>query len=818
MLLAKLCIFVGFAGATSSLRAETLGNFTFIDNWTSITITGYSISAVGPVEIPATINGRPVTSLRDWAFYDCSGITSVTIPSSVTSIGSHAFDGCSGLTSISVDVANPTFSSTGGVLFNKLKTTLILSPAGITGSFAIPASVTAINSYAFQYCIGLTSVTIPPGVKSLGYAAFQGCTGLTSVAIPSGVTLVDSLAFYGCTSLASVTISSSVTSVGASSFEGCIGLNSISVEDANAIFSSVDGVLFNKVKTLLLVYPANRMGAYAIPPSVTSIGDRSFSGCSGLTGVTIPSGVTSIGNYAFQGCIGLTSAAIPSSVTFIGSSAFSGCSSITSMTIPSSVTRIGASAFYGCASIESISVDAANPNFSSTDGVLFDKLQTTLVNYPASKPGSFSIPSSVTKIADRAFVGCSGITSLRIPFSVTTIDYGTYGGSGYGAFLGCGGLTSISVDAANPNFSSTDGVLFNKLKTGLIRYPAQRIGPFSIPSSVTIIALGAFHGCTGLTSVTIPASVKGYGSTVFQGCSSLSSIEFMGNAPELLFADFFDGVPSAMTVKYHTGATGFTSPTWRGYAVVNLGAAPNRAIGTFDLQFGPVPVNSTATATMTIGNTGDSPLSVCDITYPPGFTGNWSGGTIAPGGAQEVVVTFMPILVTDYSGTVTVYSDSTAGTGKSPANGQGVAPPSPYDAWQEDKFLPPDITTGLTVMTADFDGDGLTNLLEYAFGSDPKASGAPPVALDGEGSGLQISFPCDASCKDITYTVQSSSSLSPDSWTDIARSAGGAALVPVGSLSTVSDSGAGLRTVTVTDSSGLPANGQRFLRVKVTLP
>jgi len=229
------------------------------------------------------------------------------------------------------------------------------------------------------------------------------------------------------------------------------------------------------------------------------------------------------------------------------------------------------------------------------------------------------------------------------------------------------------------------------------------------------IRKNAFQNCSVLTNVTISSTVTGIGSSAFQNCTGLTSVEFLGNAPTM-GTSVFDSAASGFTVKYHGRTSGFTSPTWNGYAAMNI-----------------------------------------------------DPGTL-------------------------------------------------YAAWQESKFLADDITTGLTTMTADFDSDGIANLLEYGFGADPKASEASPVVLNGDGSSLQVSFPCDASCTDISYTVQSSSSLSPNSWNDIARSVGGAATVPVGSLSTVSDPGTGLRTVTVTDSTSLPANGQRFLRVKVTVP
>ena len=216
---------------------------------------------------------------------------------------------------------------------------------------------------------------------------------------------------------------------------------------------------------------------------VTSIGSRAFYDCRALTSAIIPAGVTSIGDYAFRGCSSLTSVTIPDGVTNIGNAAFSGCSSLTSVTIPEGVTSIGDSAFYGCSSLTSA-----------------------------------TIPKSVTSIGNEAFSGCSALTSVTIPESVTSI--------GWYAFNGCSNLVSITVDENNAKYSSDErGVLFNKDKTTLIRYPAGNTATsYEIPSSVTSIERYAFSGCSSLTSVTISEGVTSIGSCAFEYCSSLTSV------------------------------------------------------------------------------------------------------------------------------------------------------------------------------------------------------------------------------------------------------------------------------------------------------
>ncbi len=218
------------------------------------------------------------------AFSGCSGLTSLTIPSSVTEIGESAFHGCSGLTSLT-----------------------------------IPSGVTSIGYYAFIGCSGLKSLTIPSSVTSIGESAFQGCSGLSSLTIPSSVTSISDFAFYGCSGLTSLTIPSSVTSIGNYAFDGCSGLTSLTIP------SGVTSIGYGAFEG------CSGLTSLTIPSSVTSIDYSAFRGCSGLTSLTIPSSVTSIGNYAFVGCSGLTSLTIPSGVTSIGNYAFVGCSGLISI-------------------------------------------------------------------------------------------------------------------------------------------------------------------------------------------------------------------------------------------------------------------------------------------------------------------------------------------------------------------------------------------------------------------------------------------------------------------------------------------------------
>ncbi len=194
----------------------------------------YGSNYSGAVEIPATVTyggvTYSVTSVGDWAFNGCSGLTSVTIPASVTSIGESVFEDCSGLTDINVSASNTKYQSIDGILYNKAGETLICCPWGKKGSVTIPASITSIGVYAFSCCSGLTSVTMPASVTSIGVYVFYGCSGLTSVAIPASVTTIGDDTFGDCRGLTSVTIPASVTSIGFYAFGDCSGLTSLPVK------------------------------------------------------------------------------------------------------------------------------------------------------------------------------------------------------------------------------------------------------------------------------------------------------------------------------------------------------------------------------------------------------------------------------------------------------------------------------------------------------------------------------------------------------------------------------------------------------------
>ena len=250
--------------------------------------------------------------------------------------------------------------------------------------------------------------------------------------------------------------------------------------------------------------------------TVTIIGDNAFKYGRNITDINIPVSVINIGYAAFFLCDSLTAITLPDSVTNIGVYAFCSCDSLTDITIPHSVTSIGVNAFIGCDNLTAITVDLTNPAFSSHDGIVFNKDQTTLIIYPGGKSGSYTIPDNVMNIGSNAFHSCTSLSDIMISDSVTNIGVNT--------FNNCTHLTVITVDLNNPSYSSLDGILFNKDQTKLITCPEGTAGYYLIPVNVTNISRFAFKFCTSLIGVTIPDSVTVIEQGAFHHCYSLDDI------------------------------------------------------------------------------------------------------------------------------------------------------------------------------------------------------------------------------------------------------------------------------------------------------
>ena len=389
--------------------------------------------------------------------------------------------------------------------------------------------------------------------------------------------------------------------------------------------------------------------AVTIPSSidglpVASISRNAFINNNVLTSVAIPSSVNSIGDWAFSNCTNLTSVSIPNSVTSIGSSVFYGCTGLTSVTLGNSVTSIGSLAFEGCSRLTNVTVDSANPNYSSMAGVLFNKNQSTLIQYPGGKTGSYTIPSSVTSIGDWAFSNCTNLTSVLIPNSVTSIGIYAFTQCGLTsvtipnsvtnignrAFENCSRLTSVTIPNSVTSFgmgafSSCWGLTSVTIPNSVTSISnaafshCYSLKSVTIPNSVTNIGTSAFAQC-GLTSVTIPNSVTSIGIASFWQCTSLTSVYFQGNAPTTDSSAFAAFANTYATIYYYAGKTGWGS-TYAGRPTVQLVSISSQPVSvtalrgtsasftvtasgatSYQWQKNSVNISSATTATLTLSN------------------------------------------------------------------------------------------------------------------------------------------------------------------------------------------------------------------------
>ena len=548
--------------SAADVTSGTTGDCTWTLDGTVLTISGngemgnYNSSAAPwGTSITEVIITAGVTSIGNFAFYNCTSLTSISIPNSVTSIGIYAFSGCTSLSAITMgdnitSIGVSAFYNTGyyndasnwdnDVLY--IGDYLIKANTSITGEYVIKNGVKIIAERAFYDCSNLTYVVIPDSVTDIGDFAFYYCTNLISVTVGSGVINIGYGAFEYCTSLTSINISDSVTSIGSSAFENCYSLTSVTVPyNVTSIGSKA---FYNCIRLEKIYWNAKSVSDFAGDYYVFEYAGKSGSGID----VVFGDRVESVPDYIFTSVYGCEP-------------------NVTTITIGKNVKSIGDKSFYRCVNLTAIYVDENNSCYTSLDGVLFDRKAEKLINYPIAKQATtYEIPDTVKVIGDRSFEYCNKLTSITIPDSVTHISISAMSNCknlvsvamgdgvididkyaflnckslksivipdsviriGNEAFRYCENLSSITLPNTNlrictqafsgtPYYSdssfSTDGVLY--IGNHLISANIYLEGNYDIKEGTKTIADSAFSGCDDITSITIPDSVLSIGRSAF---------------------------------------------------------------------------------------------------------------------------------------------------------------------------------------------------------------------------------------------------------------------------------------------------------------
>ena len=468
-----------------------------------------------------------VTTIRDYTFYNCNNLQNIYFTGDIKRIQSYAFANCNTLESISLP---DSLESIGENAFRKCT---------ILKNIEIPQNVSSIGELAFYGCSSLESINIPENVTDIKYSTFSNCSNLKNVNISEGVISIENQAFSDCTSLVNINIPASVTSIGESAFSGCnqliLYVEADSIGHKYAEEHKVPYILNGIAYETSTEYQIEEEKSWDISvnqdesviakwtledKTLTITGEGEIKNweykeqsdwhnnqyTTFIENAVVDNRITFIGNYMFYNCTNLKNINIPESITSIGSSAFEGCSSLINMNIPNSVTVIDDEAFSNCTSLENV---VLSNNIKVIESSTF--------NYCISL-NSIVIPETVTVIEDNAFERCTNLTNIEIPQGVTSI--------GDDVFYGCSNLQSINVNSYNDNYISENGILFNKEKTELIKFPEGKedISEYSIPEGVISIKERAFYQCTNLIKVIIPDSVTTVEYATFNECSNLESI------------------------------------------------------------------------------------------------------------------------------------------------------------------------------------------------------------------------------------------------------------------------------------------------------
>ncbi len=570
-----------------------------------VTITSYTGNGT-EVNVPSSIDGYPVCDI-DYGAFSNTSIKSITLPDSLKSISSSAFENCEKLQSITIPSSVSYIGSYAfygcdrlkKVTFNTNKLSSIPSSCfefcKKLQSITIPSSVKRIGSNAFYRCTKLSSVTLGKKVKTIESGAFRENYALTSISFPAKVRRIEDEAFYHCTKLKSVTFKSKNTKF-TTSFGRCSALTKIVIpknmasvpERAFYGCTSLKKVTLSPLTKLIkrrAFYGCESLKTITLRKKIYAIGDGAFEG-SGLKKIKLNAKLQYIGNGAFKGTR-VKKVKLPGKVSYIGNRVFKDCERLVSISIPASVKGLNPGAFGGCLSLKSITVSSGNKNYSSANGVLFDKNKTMLLQYPMNKTSrSYSVPGSVSVIRSSAFEGNdhlmnlsvgaasihnhafaemknlksvtirsgvrtiaasvfegdSRLTTVNMASTVTSIGSRAFADTKIKSIMIPSGLTKLADDVFSGcnrisafygstygKYSVRDGVLYTNGGKTLLKYPSRKSSSsFSVPEQVTKVSGEAFKNVLSLKKLDFSKNIKYLTYACIYNCKKLKQVVFAG--------------------------------------------------------------------------------------------------------------------------------------------------------------------------------------------------------------------------------------------------------------------------------------------------
>ena len=418
-----------------------------------VTIVGYVGTIEGTLEIPAEIDGLPVTRVEDDAFIKQNQLVEVVIPASVIEIGSTAFHDCENLQVFTVAEENPVYCVKNGLLLDKGEKVLIRCPSGRYGEVTdIPDTVFLISDAAFADCSSLSKIELPVSVLSIGAMAFSNCTALYEITLPKDLQTIGDGAFMNCTAIQRMILPENLRRIGMMAFSNCLSLSEV-----------------------------------IVPSGVQTLPDSAFADCIALQRVTLSEGLTNISVAAFRNCTALQEVQLPDTLESIKSNAFENCSSLQRMHLPAAVSELSANAFSGCISLSEVTIAAENPYYTAVDGALMTADQETLVYYPpCSSQSDYTIPETVKTIDSYAFQDAMQLQFLTVPETVETIEpYACYDANSLKKVM----LNGASVISAYA-FQSCD-----------------QLEAVVFGDGVQEVQTGAFLDCPSLKSIILPKTI-----------------------------------------------------------------------------------------------------------------------------------------------------------------------------------------------------------------------------------------------------------------------------------------------------------------------